>query len=116
MGGIKEEEQAGEFLRKAGVAGEILFGQLDEVKLVVLGKLVGEFRLHAQTKLLSLGPQKSGCRGFKLHQQECTFDLDALARLEFNLSRGVGGREDFAAGVFARFFKDCIHGRYCPMD
>ena len=111
---VQGEQRAG-LLDQRGVVRKIVACQVGKAEIVFGGEFPGQWQLDGLGQGLRLGHQL-GRRGlFKFQQEVRGLDLDPLARIELDLGRAFGFGQDAAGHEFAGFFKQCVHGRHCPM-
>ena len=116
---LKQPEQSSRLLLQAGglagVGAEVVARQVGKTELLVAGKFPGQVQVNLQAQQLAARQQFCRRRFFKFQQGVGRFDLDPLARVEFNLHRSVGLGQDAAGQKLAGFFKQCVHEPNCPM-
>ena len=116
---LKQPEQSSRLLLQAGglagVGAEVVARQVGKTEFLVAGKFPGQVQVNLQAQQLAARQQFCRRRFFKFQQGVGRFDLDPLARVEFDLQRRVGLGQDAAGQKLAGFFKQCVHGLNCPM-
>ena len=92
----EQAQQGGGLLLQRGVLAEILRRQVGKAKLVLRRKLPGQLNVHLGAGRLRGGEQLRGRGLFKAQQDVRRLDLDALARVQLDLGRALGLRQDTA--------------------
>ena len=86
---FKQAKQGGRLLLQAGglagVGAEVVARQVGKTEFLVAGKFPGQVQVNLQAQQLAARQQFCRRRFFKFQQGVGRFDLDPLARVEFDL-------------------------------
>jgi hypothetical protein len=112
---LEQAEQRGGLLLQRGLVVEIVARQVGKAELVFGGEFPGQLQLDGLAQGLG-GAHQLGRGGLlELQQDVGGLDLHPLAAVQLNLRRGLGLGHHAAGLEFSGFFKQCKHGRDCPM-
>ena len=109
---VQAEQRGGLLLRRGGLGGvsaEILARQFGKAEFLVAGEFPGQVQVDFFNQALAGGDEFGGRGFFELQQRIGCLDLDALARVEFDLQRTIGFRQNPAGQELAGFFKQYKH-------
>ena len=90
MGIVRQEQQTGQLLTQGGLARKVLFGQILKAKLLFRGQLIGHLHVHVQDSFFTQRQDVGWSGFFKAQKHLSQFGFHPFARLQFDLSTGVG--------------------------
>ena len=112
---LEQPKKRAGLLLQRGLVIEIVARQVGKAEFFFGRELPGQLQLDGGGNLLRRADQLCRFRLVELEQEIGGLDLDPLAAGQFDLRGRFGFGQHTASLEFAGFFKQCIHGRDCPM-